>query len=161
LKWSQIRAGSIEIHTGKTKEARRSIPGSPRVLNMLMRRKAAISDEWVFPAPMITGHINDDSLKKQHAAAIKSAELVPFVPYSLRHTCLTRWAESGMDTFTLKKLAGHANIATTMRYVHMNDDQARQSLQKVWDAQGGHKSGHTTETEVKESPKKKATNKRK
>jgi integrase len=55
LKWSQIRAGSIEVHTGKTKEARRSIPGSPRVLNMLMRRKAAISDEWVFPAPTITG----------------------------------------------------------------------------------------------------------
>src|SRR4051812_40646923 len=46
LKWNQLRNGSIEIHKGKTPAARRSIPASPRVLEMLMRRKAAVSGEW-------------------------------------------------------------------------------------------------------------------
>jgi integrase len=141
LQWSQIRAGSIEIHLGKTKAARRSVPASPRVMEMLMRRRSAGSSDWVFPAPTVSGHINEDSLKKQHAAAIKTAELEPFVVYSLRHTCLTRWAGSGMDVFTLMKLAGHAEISTTKRYVHMNDDQARQSLERFWASQGGTKGG--------------------
>lgn len=145
LKWSQIRNGNIEIHTGKTKYARRSIPASPRVMQMLMRRRATASSEWIFPAPTNTGHINADSLKKQHDDAIKAAQIERFVIYSLRHTCLTRWAESGMDVFTLKKLAGHAQISTTMRYIHMSDARAREAVERAWEAQGRHKSGHRVE----------------
>jgi hypothetical protein len=48
-----------------------------------------------------------------------------------------------MDVFTLKKLAGHANISTTMRYIHMSDGRARQAIEKAWEARGGHKIGHT------------------
>jgi integrase len=111
-------------------------------MEMPLRRRTAGDQrvEWVFPAPTPTGHISDDSLKRQHAAAIKQAQIERFVIYSIRHTCLTRWAESGMDVFTLKKLAGHANIATTMRYVHMSDARAREAMEKVW---SGHKNGHT------------------
>jgi hypothetical protein len=32
----------------------------------------------------------------------------------------------------LKKLAGHANISTTMRYVHMSDARAREAIEKAW-----------------------------
>jgi integrase len=82
--------------------------------------------------------------RMQHAAAIKAAEVDTFVIYALRHTCLTRWAElPEMDPFTLKKLAGHARIETTMRYIHMNDDRPRKALEKLWSAQGGHKTGHS------------------
>ncbi len=133
LRWTQIRSASIEIHTGKNAEARRSIPASPAVTEMLARRRSEVSEEWVFPAPTKTGHINADSLKKQHADAIKAAKVSPpFVPYSFRHTCLTRWAAlPGMDLFTLKKLAGHARIETTNRYIHMNDERPRQLLEKI------------------------------
>ena len=48
----------------------------------------------MFSAPTTTGHINADSLKKQHAAAVKVAKLEWFVPSSWRHTCLTRWVSS-------------------------------------------------------------------
>jgi hypothetical protein len=37
-----------------------------------------------------------------------------------------------MDVFTLKKLAGQANISTTMRYVHMSDARAREAIEKAW-----------------------------
>lgn len=149
LKWSQIRNGNIEIHTGKTKESRRSIPASPRVLEMLTaRRGAAGPDDWIFPAPTKTGHISDDSLKKQHAAALKASGIAPFVLYALRHTCLTRWAESGMDTFTLKKLAGHSDIATTGRYVHMSDAGTRKAVEAAWKVHSGHISGHSAKVQA-------------
>jgi len=133
LTWGQIRNGNVEIHTGKTKESRRSIPASPRVMTMLeQRRGSAAQTDWIFPAPTKTGHINQDSLKGQHAAALQAAGVEPFVIYSLRHTCLTRWAESGMDAFTLKKLAGHADILTTTRYVHMSDATIRKAMEAAW-----------------------------
>jgi integrase len=144
LKWIQIRNGNVEIHKGKSEKARRSIPASQRVLEMLMRRREqAGSSVWVFPAPTKTGHINQSSLRKQHAAAIKAAEIQWFVVYSLRHTCLTRWAESGMDVYRLQRLAGHEDISTTMRYVHMNDAGDREAMTRVWEVQGRHKTGHS------------------
>ena len=92
-----------------------------------------------------TGHIDISSLKKQHAAALKASGVDPFVVYSLRHTCLTRWAESGIDVFTLKRLAGHANIQTTMRYVHMSGARDRAAMEKVW-------RGHKSSTMAKNEP---------
>jgi integrase len=104
----------------------------------------------VFPAPTSIGHINEDSLNKQHAAALKAAGLERFVLYPLRHTCLTRWAEAGTDVFTLKKLAGQANISTTMRYVHMSDARAREAIEKAWEVRSGHKNGHALENRPKQ-----------
>ena len=42
-----------------------------------------------------------------------------------------------MSVFTLKKLAGHKDIKTTMRYVHLNDDDVREAMETV---HGGHNS---------------------
>jgi len=94
--------------------------------------------DWIFPADTHSGHIETGTLKKQHAKAITASGVAAFVPYDLRHTCLTRWARV-MDPFTLKKLAGHTDLNTTMRYVHLNDDDVRAAMEK---AQAGHKIGH-------------------
>ena len=40
-----------------------------------------------------------------------------------------------MDPFTLKTLAGHTDLSTTMRYVHLNDEDSRAAVEKV---QSGH-----------------------
>jgi hypothetical protein len=50
--------------------------------------------------------------------------------YSLRHTCLTRWAPH-MDPWTLMRLAGHRDMATTMRYIHPEDETTRQAMQRA------------------------------
>lgn len=39
----------------------------------------------------------------------------PFPLYTLRHTCLTRWAPH-MDPWTLAYLAGHRDMSITKRY---------------------------------------------
>lgn len=48
-----------------------------------------------------------------------------------------------MDPFTLKKLAGHVELNTTMRYVHLDDEDVRTAMRR---AQGRHNSGHTGES---------------
>ena len=40
-------------------------------------------------------------------------------PHLLRHTCITRWVESGLDVKEVQYLAGHATPDMTMRvYAH-------------------------------------------
>jgi integrase len=142
LKWENIRDGAIEVFTGKRKAARRRIPASARVLSILDFRRTASPSDWIFPADTQSGHIETGTLKKQHRKALSASMVANFVPYDLRHTCLTRWAKV-MDPFTLKKLAGHTDLNTTMRYVHLNDADVRQTMEK---AQGGHNSGHSADS---------------
>ena len=47
----------------------------------------------------------------------------PFELYTLRHTCLTRWAPH-MDPWTLAYLAGHRDMNITKRYVHPQNTQS-------------------------------------
>ncbi len=82
------------------------------------------------------------TLKRQHSKACKLAEIPEFVPYTFRHTCLTRWAKI-LDPYTLAYLAGHSDFGTTKRYVHPNLNTAREALAKARSAQGGHKIGHS------------------
>ena len=39
----------------------------------------------------------------------------------LRHSFATKAVRSGVSTFVLMTLLGHADLKTTMRYVHAND----------------------------------------
>jgi integrase len=151
LRWDEnVRGEGIEVQYGKTDNARRRIPVSQRVAAVLeMRRGMAAGSAWVFPAPTESGHIEPSSIKKQHEKACKGTceqadewEVQPFPLYTLRHTCLTRWAPH-MDPWTLAKLAGHRDMAITKRYIHPADETVRAAIEKARDAQGGHKSGHS------------------
>tara|TARA_R110002073_G_scaffold336583_1_gene536312 strand:+ start:1880 stop:2113 length:234 start_codon:yes stop_codon:yes gene_type:complete len=40
-------------------------------------------------------------------------------------------AAAGVDVAIIKELAGHKSIATTMRYIHVNDRQKRDAISKA------------------------------
>lgn len=146
LRPGNVAGEVLEIHFGKTDNARRRIPLTARVAAVLKRRNKG--GEWLFPAETISGHIEPSSLKKQHANAVKeaaraSAGFLGFEFYALRHTCLTRWAPH-MDPWTLAYLAGHRDMSITKRYVHPQEGPIREAMEKV---RRGHKSRHSTEIE--------------
>ena len=130
LRWENVRDGAIHITFGKTKASRRRIPTTDRVTAMLERRRLELDFEWVFPAPTRSGHIESSSLKKQQSRAFRVTEIEPFVLYSLRHTCLTRWAPH-MDPYTLGYLAGHCDMNITRRYVHPNDETVHAAFERA------------------------------
>ena len=140
-----IRDGAIWIYRGKRKGSRRRIRMTDRVQNFLDMRLSQVSgDGWLFPAPTRTGHMEASTVRKQHAKALKASGVVSFELYVLRHTCLTRWAK-WMDPFTFHRVAGHADMKTTMRYVHPNDADMDEAIANARKDQGGHTSGHTRE----------------
>jgi len=147
LRWEDVRDEAVNILFGKTASARRTIPLTPRLTAFLDMRRAIAQSEWVFPALTRSGHIEKSSLKKQHAKACKLAKLEPFVLYTFRHTCLTRWA-AYMDPYTLAYLAGHSDFSTTRRYVHPQAHTVRDAMERARKAQGGHKFGHSDEKRV-------------
>ena len=104
-------------------------------------RKEISTSEWVFSRLTKSGHIDGSTLKKQHATALKLSGVKPFVLYTIRHTCITRWAKH-MDPFVLHVLAGHTDMNTTKRYVHPDETHILEAMSKV---RGGHTSGHTGE----------------
>ena len=133
LKWADVDLtvrpesphGVIHVRQGKTDSAQRSLPLTPRVAEVLQRRKKAAEfkaghSEYVFSGAGISGHIT--SVQHPHKAAIEDAKLESFEFYCWRHTFGTRAAQSGMDRFTLARLMGHSSPSVAARYyIHVTE----------------------------------------
>lgn len=149
--WVNGRNGALLVTHGKTSAARRVIPMTPRVRAVLESRWSGArkpQEGWVWSAPTRSGHVEPSSLRKQHAKTFDTIALVakrdekpvrPFVLYSLRHTFLTRLGQSGCDVWTLARIAGHASITISSRYVHPSEDAVLDAISRL----GGHKIGHS------------------
>lgn len=105
----------------------------------------------MFPRDTASGHVEASTLKKQHGAAIKAAGVLGFVIYDFRHTRITRWAKV-LPLPVVQRLAGHTEISTTMRYVHLNDDDVQSAMAKEREEKSGHTSRHTEHEAVSASP---------
>lgn len=142
--WVNGRYGALMVTHGKTAAARRLLPMTPRVRELLEGRWEATGkpiEGWVWPAPTKSAHVEPCSLKKQHAKALRLSKVRAFVLYSLRHTFLTRLGASGCDVWTLARIAGHSSVAISARYVHPSEDSVLTALERL----SGHKTGHTPE----------------
>jgi len=104
-----------------------------------MRHEAANKPTtgWVFPGGDPDGHVSYSTIDSQHGRTVedlKDADLkdVPhFRLYDLRHTFLTRLGEAGADPFTIQKIAGHASILVSQRYVHPTPERLEDAFAKL------------------------------
>ena len=140
--WLNGRNGAVLVTHGKTASARRVLPMTPRVRAILETRWLAVGkaeEGWVWPARTRSGHVEPNSIYGQHLKALRDSKVRQFVLYSLRHTFLTRLGESGCDSWTLARIAGHSSVAISARYVHPSEDRILEAISRL----DGHKSGHT------------------
>lgn len=86
-----------------------------------------LSPRWVFPDN--TGKNPKSSLQKPWARIKEAANITRGVIHSFRHTFLTRMAESGATAIDVKNTGGHADIATSMKYVHAAENARLRELQ--------------------------------
>lgn len=144
LTWVNGRHGSLLVTHGKTAAARRMLPMTTRVRNVLETRWESVGkpvEGWVWAGSTSSGHVEPSTIKKQHDRTFKTlAEQTsannekpvrPFVLYSLRHTFLTRLGESGCNVWTLARIAGHSSIALSARYVHPSEDSVINAMAQL------------------------------
>ena len=82
-------------------------------------------DDLVF-AGELGGFLDGSALRRRYKAALKRAGLRPLRFHDLRHTFGTRMIGRA-DILRVKEWMGHANVQTTMRYLHFvpRPDDAR------------------------------------
>jgi integrase len=142
LRWENVRfvdaqRAVLVVPGTKSAAAARPVPMTPRlraIFELRWQQAGKRTIGWVFPAKRAkVGHIVDNTIYEPHTNAVKKVGLNPreFVLYALRHTCLTRWGNSGMDAWTLARLAGHSNIRQSMTYVHPSDRALHAAIDRM------------------------------
>jgi integrase len=108
-----------ELSTPKSGKVR-SVPLAPEVARVLARLNArgewASDDNLVF-AGQAGGYLDASALYRRYKQALKRAGLRPLRFHDLRHTFGTR-AVSTASILQVKEWMGHADVATTMQYLH-------------------------------------------
>ncbi|GAH88892.1 unnamed protein product, partial [marine sediment metagenome] len=52
-------------------------------------------------------------------------------PHILRHTFCTRLHQKGVSPFTIKDLAGHKSLDTTMRYIKIENKEQAEAIDRL------------------------------
>ena len=135
---SGSRFGFLRIREGKSKNARRTVPLTDRAAAMLRDRLNSRNSEFVFAnrdgKPYLGTSINH--LHRDVAAPKLDGKRRPifapdFVLHSLRHTMLTRLGESGVDAFTIMRIAGHSSVVVSQRYVHPSPEAVERAFERL------------------------------
>ena len=126
LRWCDLqRSGGrvrIEITMQKTKEPL-YLPISDEALKWLPERGEANDSDFIFPLTH-EGTVNDTL---QHWA--KVAGITKHISFHVaRHTHATMMLTLGADLYTVSKLLGHKNIATTQIYAKIGDKKKEEAI---------------------------------
>lgn len=117
IEWSSIDLKSREIRLWRPKVKNESILYmSDRVYRILKRRHESTDSRYVFA--------NKNGGPRNHATiairkAMARADLTDCTIHTLRHTHATRLIQNGLSIYEVKEILGHTDIATTMRYSHL------------------------------------------
>lgn len=108
---------TIQVHGKGRKERTLPVPG------ILATRIQSRPKGWLFPGD-VDGHVGVDYIGKR----IKKATGYP--PHSLRRRFATvTYYRSGCNLLLVSKMLGHSNVATTMHYIGLIQDQMRLAVE--------------------------------
>ena len=98
----------------------RSVPMAPdvaKVLTSLRKRPLFTDEDHLVFVGIDGGYLDGDALSSRYRAAITRANLRPLRSHDLRHTFGTRMIAKA-DVRRVQEWMGHADIQTTMKYLH-------------------------------------------
>lgn len=129
----------MQVVSGKTKAARRRIPLTQIVFDILKDRAKRAENGLIFAG--MRGSENADKpllkLNNAHYGALQRSGVDKFRLYDFRHTFATRQVEAGTDLVTLAALLGHSRLDMVMRYAHPSDGHKIEAIRRMAEARQG------------------------
>lgn len=110
-----------------------TMPLFPNILPIVEEYVESISTEKLFPSlkggEFITQSAwSDDFIYRLDYIGVKK---VPgLVPYSLRHSCATRWINNDLSLYKVNRLMRHVKLEQTLDYTHMTSGNLVSSVMK-------------------------------
>jgi integrase len=104
----------VKDHEGRT------VPLAPQLADALLawRSRGARDDDLVFPGTLPGRKIDGDALSKRYRGTRDRAGLRPLRFHDLRHTFGSLAVDGGASLVQVQAWMGHADVGTTMRYLH-------------------------------------------
>ena len=120
-KWSDIDLEKRTWTLNMTKNGRgRHVPLSQAAMDIIGKLPKYSDCPWLLPNPRTGLPFTD--IKRSFMAARKLAGLDDICLHSLRHSYASALAGAGVDLYTVGKLLGHVNVASSARYAHLAND---------------------------------------
>lgn len=122
LKISDIDSDRMQVRVVKSKgKYDRYVPLSEILLNGLRKYMLSIKPRvYLFNGRTKGEPLGTGAVQQSFRLALEKTGIIKEVSvHSLRHTYATHLLEQGVDIVTIKELLGHANIQTTMVYLHV------------------------------------------
>ncbi len=117
----RVRGSYTNGHLTSPKSGKvRSVPMAPKVgesLARLAQREFFTGDDHLVFAGITGSYLDGSALSKRYRAALERAALRPLRFHDLRHTFGTR-VIGVADIRRVQEWMGHANVQTTMQYLH-------------------------------------------
>ena len=129
LNWSDIDATKRQLLVRRSKSKKfRVVPINENLWVALSRHPRHVSSDLVFHRPDGTAW---KDVRSAFRGAFDRAGLPRIRIHDLRHSFISHLVSAGVDLRTVKELAGHANISTTMRYAHLAPGQTHRAVEKL------------------------------
>ena len=127
LEWASIdfKRGLMTVEKSEYKgDVTRPKHGKLRVIPMTKRLSRALRQHRHLQGSRVLyledgGELDCQELAKWLKLLCKDAEIRYRSPHCLRHTFCSHLAMRGAPVISIKELAGHANLKTTMKYMHL------------------------------------------
>ena len=125
LKWDWIRGTRAVLPDSKTGPKTIQLPPPARAVLQSLPRASA----YVFPHPTGSGPMRDLKYRWPKLRALAGLEDVRL--HDCRHTYASHAVMSGLDLYTVGRLLGHADTASTERYAHLADEHVRKAAGRI------------------------------
>ena len=122
-----------EINTDlKTMNSKRTIPITWALRDELKKAMGESNSVWVF-AMQDGSFVSYSSFRSMWSSVERRATDFKVHPHLLRHTCITRWFEQGLDIKEIQYLAGHASLDITLGvYTHyLKEERFAETAAKI------------------------------
>jgi integrase len=129
LKWDDIHPKDGFIYLPNTKRGESARPLNQKALDLLTSLKPKEGNPYVF-----YGRVPGKPLAQISTTwekVLERAGIKDFRIHDLRHSYASFALKEGVDLYTVSKLLGHKNIATTARYAHLELGHLKEATNKV------------------------------